>query len=178
MSPPTATYAAPKDSAAGRRRSLAPGVRRAVLSVHVIVSVGLLGAGASLLVLAITGATAGDPGTAAAAYRFAGNAGLVLGMPLSFAALISGVIMGLGTKWGVFRYPWVTTKLALIVVVLLLGALVTGPASEHLAVHPNASPLGLIVPAAVQVLALAAATVLSIYKPGARRRLAPGAAAR
>jgi hypothetical protein len=50
-----------------------------------------------------------EPGAARVdAQRFAH---LVFGIPLSFGALITGVLLGLGTKWGVFRYPWVTTTL-------------------------------------------------------------------
>ena len=50
------------------------------------------------------------------------------GVPLSFGALLSGLTLGLGTRRGVFRYPWVITKLLLIVSVILVGALIIGPA--------------------------------------------------
>jgi hypothetical protein len=33
-----------------------------------------------------------------------GTVGLAFGMPLSFGALISGVTLRLGSKWGAFRY--------------------------------------------------------------------------
>ena len=52
----------------------------------------------------------------------------VFGIPLSFAALLSGIALGLGTRWGVFRYPWVVTKLALIVSVMAVGGFVINPA--------------------------------------------------
>jgi len=31
--------------------------------------------------------------------------------------LMTGVVLGLGTKWGVFNYTWVVTKLVLTVAV-------------------------------------------------------------
>jgi hypothetical protein len=37
---------------------------------------------------------------------------LVFGIPLSFGALLTGLALGLGTRWGVFTYPWVVGKLA------------------------------------------------------------------
>jgi len=55
---------------------------------------------------------------------------LVFGIPLSFGALLSGFILGLGTKWGIFRYPWVTSKLLLIVSVMLVGGFDVGPAED------------------------------------------------
>ena len=57
---------------------------------------------------------------------------LVFGIPLSFAALLTGVVLGIGTRWGVFRYPWVTIKLALVITVLLVGAFVISPASSQM----------------------------------------------
>jgi hypothetical protein len=50
------------------------------------------------------------------------------GIPLSVGALVSGIALGLGTKWGVLRYPWVVAKLALIISVMVVGGAVIGPA--------------------------------------------------
>ena len=44
-------------------------------------------------------------------------------VPLAFAALISGVVQGLGTQWGLFRHYWAVFKLvitAFITVILLV----------------------------------------------------------
>src|SRR5829696_3406843 len=106
----------------GPRLHLGRGARRAVLSTHVISSVGLLGASSALLVLAIAGATTADPQLERSAYRFVVIFGKAFGIPLSFTALITGVLLGLGSKWGVLRYPWVTSKLVLLVTTILCGA--------------------------------------------------------
>jgi hypothetical protein len=53
--------------AAARRRRLAPGTRRAVLVAHIVASVALLGASASILRLGVGGATTDDPELAKAA---------------------------------------------------------------------------------------------------------------
>ena len=57
---------------------------------------------------------------------------MVFGIALSVAALLTGVALGLGTRWGVFRYPWVVTKLLLVVTVMLVGGFVLGPASNQM----------------------------------------------
>ena len=44
-------------------------------------------------------------------------------------ARAAGVALGLGTKWGVLRYRWVTAKLVLILSVIIVGALIIGPAT-------------------------------------------------
>jgi uncharacterized membrane protein len=152
------------------RRHLRPKVRRAVLSAHVISSVGLLGASSALLLLAVTGATTGDSELAHSAYRFMAMFGFVFGIPLSFTALITGVTLGLGSKWGVLRYPWVTIKLVLLVTTILSGALVIGQGSERMADGADGLQAQLVVAAAYNVAALATSTVLSVYKPGRRRR--------
>jgi hypothetical protein len=36
---------------------------------------------------------------------------VLFGIPLSFISLLSGIVLGVGTKWGILRYAWVTTKL-------------------------------------------------------------------
>jgi hypothetical protein len=151
-------------------RTLSPRVRRAVLTVHIIASVGLLGDVAAVLAVNIRAATATDPGFASASYELLQMFSLVFGIPLSFTALISGLTLGLGSKWGVLRHTWVTAKLVLVLSVILVGALVIGPATNEMRNGTGDSETVLIAAAAWDVLALTLATVLSVYKPGRRRR--------
>jgi hypothetical protein len=37
-------------------------------------------------------------------------------IPMSFAAILTGLIQALGTPWGLFRYYWIETKFALAIV--------------------------------------------------------------
>jgi hypothetical protein len=53
-----------------------------------------------------------DPAFAKSSYELLSMFSLVFGIPLSFIALISGLVLSLSSKWGALRYPWVTTKLA------------------------------------------------------------------
>jgi hypothetical protein len=170
MSAASATSRRSPSTTALPRGHLRPSTRRAALSAHVISSVGLLGASSALLVLAISAATTSDPPLAHSAYRFMATFGYVFGIPLSFTALISGVTLGLGTKWGVLRYPWVTAKLILLVTTILTGALVIGPGSQQMIDAAGGDGARLIAAAAYNVTALAASSVLSVFKPGRRRR--------
>ncbi|QKV93822.1 DUF2269 domain-containing protein [Streptomyces sp. NA02950] len=85
-------------------------VRRTLLVVHVVVSVGWLGLSLGLLALGITGATAGSAESAGAAYRSMNVLGDWLLIPISLLALVSGVVLSLGTPWGLARYRWVWIK--------------------------------------------------------------------
>jgi hypothetical protein len=158
------------------RRALSPRVRRAVLTAHVIASVGLLGDVAAVLAVNIRAATSTDAGFASASYELLQMFSLVFGIPLSFAALITGLTLGLGSKWGVLRHAWVTAKLMLLLSVILVGALVIGPATNEMREGNGGADTVLIAAAAWDVLALTVATVLSVYKPGRRRRRAAPAA--
>ncbi|HTE61426.1 MAG TPA: DUF2269 family protein, partial [Solirubrobacteraceae bacterium] len=109
------------------RWPLSPPVRRAVLTAHIIASVGLLGDCAALLALTVRAAATSDPELAASSYELMSMFSMLFGIPLSFASLGTGLALGFGTKWGVLRHRWVTAKLLLILSVILVGALVIGP---------------------------------------------------
>jgi uncharacterized membrane protein len=157
------------------RLRLPPSVRRAVLTVHIIASVGLLGDCAAVLAINVRAAATGDPALAAASYDLLAMFGVVFGIPLSMTALASGLALGLGTKWGVLRHRWVAAKLLLLVSVILAGALVIGPATT--AMRDGDGDGGtqslLILASAYDVLALSLATALSVFKPGRRRDRSP-----
>ena len=155
-------------------RRLAPGTRRALLVVHIVASVGLLGASGSVLLLGVTGTSSDDPELARAAFRFASTSGLVFGIPLSFTALFSGLALALGGKWGLLRYRWVTIKFGLLIATILCGALLIGPSADRLIDSPTDSAAALIAGAAFNVAALVTATALSIYRPGRWRRALRG----
>jgi hypothetical protein len=128
-----------------------------------MVSVGLLGDSAGFLAVAVRRSISDDPALITSAHQLLGMFAFVFGIPLSFATLLTGIALGLGTRWGVLRYPWVAAKLFLIVTVILVGALVLRPV---LAGDPNGSGTALIVGAAYDVAALAMATGLGVFKPG------------
>jgi len=145
-------------------------VRRAVLTAHIIASVGLLGDCAAVVAVNVRAATTGDPQLAAASYELLEMFSVLFGIPLSLATLATGVVLGLGGKWGVLRHGWVMAKLPIIVSVILAGAFVIGPSVAAMQ-EGGAEREGLLIAAgAWDVAVLALATGLSVFKPGGRRR--------
>jgi hypothetical protein len=150
--------------------------RKLLLTVHVIATVSVLGADLVLLVLGLSSLGGADPRTI---YPAAHLVGARLVMPLAVLSLGTGLLLGVLTPWGLFKYWWVTIKLAittiltgLVIFVLVpgLGAAadaVTGPVPRLLT---DAQRLPLAVAPAVASTLLAVAVVLAIFKPGWRLR--------
>ena len=92
------------------------------------------------------------------------------GIPLSLGALLTGIGLGLGTKWGVLRYPWTTAKLILILTVILMGAFILGPSVEQMRDGSGEAEGRILLGAIWDLVALGTATVLSVFKPGKARR--------
>jgi hypothetical protein len=161
------------------RRFLPLRARQALLTAHLAMSVGLLGDSAGFLAVAIRLSGSTDPIARLELVNTLNMFSLVFGIPLSVGAIVSGVALGLGTRWGVFRYPWVLAKLLLIVSVMLVGGLVIGPSVDAMLQGPVDAAAWLIAAGSYDVLALAAATGLSVFKPGRpfhSARVMPGAA--
>jgi hypothetical protein len=153
-----------------RPRRFGRRLRNTMLTAHIVVSVALLGDSAGFLAVAIRRAASDDPAFVDAAHDLLGTFALYFGIPLSFLALLTGIALGLGTPWGVFRYPWVVAKLVLIITVIIVGATVLRPVLTD---DTNAGDAPLIVGAAYDVTALTVATALGVFKPGRSRRPAP-----
>ena len=148
------------------RRFLPPRVRNTLLTLHVMMSVGLLGDSAGFLAVAIRASHTDDARAVTEMVGVLNMFSVVFGIPLSFGALLTGLTLGLGSKWGVFRYPWVTTKLLLIVSVMFVGGVFIGPALNVMFAGTADATRQLIAAAAYDVLALSVATALSVFKPG------------
>jgi predicted integral membrane protein DUF2269 len=167
-----------------QRRRLTARARKLALVVHVVSSVGLVGSSAGVLILALSAAAADEAVVAHALYVSMRTAVFAVAVPFSFIALGSGIVLGLGTKWGVLRHGWVTAKLVLLVVIILTGVLVVRPSMEHVIAAtsaPGAKPdLGAsqwepAAAAASNIVLAVAAVVLAIFKPGGRLRRRTGA---
>jgi hypothetical protein len=131
-----------------------------------MMSVGLLGDSAGFLAVAIRASNTEDPAAVLEMIEVLNMFSLVFGIPLSIGAIVSGVALGLGTRWGVFRYPWVVAKLLLIVSVMAVGGLFIGPAQDAMLHGRGDMTAQLIAAGSYDVLALALATGLSVFKPG------------
>lgn len=155
-----------------RRRFLRqPRLRKAVLVVHVAVSVGWLGIAAVMIILGIVLRHTQDPAITRGGYQMMAvlDDGIVI--PVALLTLTSGIVSGLSSNWGVLKYYWILAKLGLVLLAMANGFFFlhtwTGQALAHAA---DAHPVrGLLIVGNLAAFALlAAATVLSIYKPWGR----------
>jgi hypothetical protein len=153
---------------------MTPSLRKLVLTAHITVSVGWLGAVAAFLALTITGLTSRDAQMVRTAYAAMQLTARFVIVPLAFASLLSGLIESLGTPWGLFRHYWVLAKLLLTTfatVVLLAKMSLIGYAARRAAqtttssVDLHAAGTQLLVHAIGGLLVLLAITALSVYKP-------------
>lgn len=102
---------------------MTPGWRKFALTTHLTISLGWIGAVVAYLVLGVSAVTTQDVPTVRAAWRAMELIGWFAIVPLALASLLTGLIMALGTQWGLFRHYWVLFSLVLTVlatVVLLL----------------------------------------------------------
>lgn len=163
------------------RRTLGRTARRVWVFVHVAVSVGWMGAGAANLVLAASALRSPDGAIpAVVAYRAIHTLDTWLVIPAAFAALISGVVLSLGTVWGLVRHWWVLVKLVLTVAVIVFATLGIGVWVEWSlidtpALGPGPHAVRLVVGAAANLVAFVTMIALSVWKP---RGVTPWAADR
>jgi hypothetical protein len=154
---------------------MAPRVRKFALTVHVISSVGWLGAIISAFALAVVGMASQDLQVVRSSYismEFLGWAALV---PFSVLSLLSGIIQSLGTTWGLVRHYWVIAKLVLNVLATTVLLLYTQTLNflANIATQDTLSDadLALLKSPTVMIHSIGAlvvlllATVLAVYKP-------------
>lgn len=147
-------------------KSTSPILFKAILTLHIIVSVGLLGDSAGYLAVAVHAANITDPLAARASYQILQMLAFMFGIPLSFAALLTGLWLTFVTKWKLFSYPWVTIKFLLIISVILVGAILLKSGMDTM-LHGTGGAEGQLIAGAIyDVVALIIATILSVFKPG------------
>jgi uncharacterized membrane protein len=171
---------------------MTPRLRKLGLTAHVTSAVGWLGADLGFLALALVGLASRDAQMVRAAYLAMQVIGLYVIVPLSFAALLTGLVLALGTPWGLFRHYWILAKFLLttgatIILVLHTNAMqeaagrVSGAGEtlssvrSHLSASGAGGHLGdlqiqLVVAAGAGLLVLLTTTALGVYKPRGRTR--------
>lgn len=154
--------------------AMTPRLRKLVLTVHVASSVGLLGAIAAFLVLAIVGLVNADNETAHAAYPAMRATTWFAVVPLALASLGIGILESVGTTWGLFRHYWVVTKLLITAAAVVVLMLQLGLIDTMSAIALTGSPMGpdllearmaLVAHGGGGLLLLLVPVALSVYKP-------------
>jgi len=150
--------------------TMTPRLRKFALTLHVTFSVGWIGAVLGSLALGIVGLASQDSQLVSAVYLAMEPLGWFALVPLSLASLMTGLIVSLGTRWGLFRHYWVLVKLVINVVasVILLLYMQTLGYLADVASSGDLSKLRsptAVVHAGGAVVLLLVATTLSVYKP-------------
>lgn len=151
-------------------------MRRFVLFTHILSSVSWIGVDLAMGVLAFRGLFSDDPQTVATAYGALTMFCVPLLLTLGLLSLVTGVTLGLGTRFGLVRYWWVAVKLALnlLLTVLVLVALqpTMADAATEVATVDASLPdrlsdvsRSMIFPPLVSTALLLFAAWLSVYKP-------------
>lgn len=140
--------------------------RLVVLTVHVVTSVAWLGGAYTSLLITLIARATGDATMRDASYRMIATFDWAMGIPLGLVAITSGVVLSVGTHWGLLRYRWVIAKMVLTAAAFVAPLVVRRPAVlDAIAEHMVAD---ITFPSVMAVLVLTAATALSTVKPGGR----------
>lgn len=152
-------------------------VRKFVLATHLVFSVGWIGTVVAYLALGIAAVRSEDTATVRAAWTAMELTGWYVIVPLAVASLLTGLLMALGTKWGLFQHYWVVISfvLTLISTVVLLLHMPTVSAMADTAQEAEGARLeslgGDLLHPAVGLVILLVVHVLNVYKPrGMTRR--------
>ena len=155
--------------------------RQWLKSAHLAIGAIWLGAGVCMLVLRLTWLASGqgDP--------FALNRAVALindwiVIPMAMGGLFTGLLSSWLTPWGFFKHRWVTVKWIITVAIIVASPLITARWDRELATISRAEGVAslqnpvylrdqqlVIVTGAGKVAALAAVTVISVFKPWRRR---------
>ena len=128
---------------------------------------------AAYLSLDLAAATSQEAQTLRSAYL---GLGLIAGsviVPLSIATLVTGVLVSIGTKWGLVRHWWVTISFVLTVIATVVLIIETGTIAAYAAVASDPATttaelqsLGsTLVHSIGGAVLLLGVLVLNIYKP-------------
>ena len=151
--------------------TLSPALRKLALTVHLTSSVGWIGAVLAYLALGVAAETSSDTQTVRAAWTAMELTGWWVIVPLAVAALLTGLVMSLGTKWGLFRHYWVLISLVvtLLCTVVLVLHMPTVSAMASLARNADGADLralgGDLAHPGIGLVLLLLVTGLNIYKP-------------
>jgi hypothetical protein len=159
-----------------RVKQLSRPARRAFLVVHVVASASWLGLTLGLLALGVTATTGTAAVTVEACVRGMKLFADRLLLPAALLTLLSGLVLSLGTPWGLARHRWVWAKfwLTLATTTATAFALRPGVDSAVAAVaagHPLPDAGDVLIGPVVSLSAYVFMTVVSVLKPwGPTRR--------
>lgn len=152
--------------------TMSPSLRKFALTTHVTSTLGWLGAIVGFLALAIAAVTSRDVQLVRGAYLAMQLTGWYVLVPLCVASLATGLVMSLGTSWGLFQHYWVLVKFVITILAAIILFMYTQTLDQlgalardtTLSIEELRDPSP-VLHSGLAVLALLVNTTLSIYKP-------------
>lgn len=171
----------PPSAGPHRRRQLRPAGRRLWLTLHVGFSVSWLGSSMIMLMLAIIGASTSDLALRKHTYAIMYIIDLSIVISLMVLSVTTGLVLSLGTRWGLVRHWWVLVKFVIAVSISVFAAVQeniwVGDAVAATEADPAVDLAGTDVRLwacfVVFSLLLWFTTALSSYKPWGKTRRSP-----
>lgn len=148
-----------------------PAVRNFALTIHITVAVGWVGAVIAYLALVVGAWTSADAQIIRAAWIGMELIGWYVLVPLAVTTLGTGIVMGIGTRWGLFGHYWVVFSFVLTVLatLVLVGHMPT--VSSYAEIAAEAAPAsraglaGELLHAGSGLAVLLLIVGLNVYKP-------------
>jgi hypothetical protein len=153
--------------------------RKLTLLVHLVSAGAWIGIDVMVALLVGVGWFSDDAARRGAAYQALGWFVVWPMLTTALVCLASGVVLGLGSRYGLVRYWWVAVKLVLNLVLCTLVLVALRPGLPDVVEHGRAVATGaasgvdvswLFFPPAVSLTALLLASVLAVFKPWGRVR--------
>jgi len=151
------------------------GLRKFSLTTHITLAVGWIGGALAYLILVAAAMTSEDLLTLRAAWIGIEMIGWYLIVPLAVTSLLTGLVMSVGTPWGLLRHYWVLISLVLTTVAtaVLLQHMPTVSAFARVAAEPAIADVGALraglrgelLHAGLGLLVLFMIEALNVYKP-------------
>jgi len=150
---------------------LTPRGRKFALAVHLLTSVGWIGAVLAYIALGLAASSSADSHRVRGAWESMELIGWYVLVPLAIGSLVTGLVMAVGTQWGLVRYYWVLfafvmTTLATVVLVLHMPEV--SAISEEARTADDSELEGMggdLFHAVLGLAVLLMILVLNIYKP-------------
>lgn len=154
---------------------LSPSLRKLVLTIHVITTMGWLGSAAAYIPIAAYVLSNQDADMLRSSIQIMSLVANYIVVPVAFASLLTGVALSLGTRWGLFRHYWIFFKLLFTVLAVFMlvayiqelshaASIASKSALSNADISILKDSIHIVHPSGGLLIVLVV-TVLSVYKP-------------
>lgn len=156
---------------------MSPRLRKALLAVHLVASIGWVGGAIGYIALGIAAQTSTDPATIRGVWLSFDILGWWILVPEAVVTLLTGIALSLATRWGLLQHYWVVvalilTSLCTVVLVLHMRDVSAMAEMARTAEATELQRIGGDLPhPTIGLVMLLLVLVLNVYKPrGLTRR--------